>query len=222
MAPLAESDRHLLPPKASKQFFISPPPSPPVGWVSREEGAPNTEVHAPDLASALESLHKQTRRLSLDVVAARAATAAGHRDMAESPAQLEDAESRDTLQEMQSPTTSSPISKIGSASASASSARSRSGTLRGRKRSSSIVVFQPPEEGGMETGSPRLPAVVVEDMTDGDGMEEAEEGIGLGIGVGRDEDMAEVEEVREELQGRGARQTLFKTARPPTELMMDV
>jgi len=129
---------------------------------------------------------------------------------------LEDAERRDTLQEMQSPTTSSPITKSGSA------ARSRSGTLRGRKRSSSIVVFQPPEEDGMETGSPRLPAVVVEDMTDGDGPEEGGENVGLGIGMGRDEEMAEVDEVREELQGRAARQTLFKTARPPTELMMDV
>jgi len=176
-------------------------------------------VHAPDLASALESLHKQTRRLSLDVVAARAAAADGRgSEMVESPAQLEDAESRDTLQEMQSPT--SPVTKTGSASASA--ARSRSGTLRGRKRSSSIVVFQPPEDHAMETGSPRLPAVVVEDMTDADGPEESGENVGLGIGIGQDEEMAEVEEAREELQGRGARQTLFKTARPPTELMMDI
>lgn len=37
-------------------FFISPPPSPPFGWEVREEGPPNKEVHADDLASALQNL----------------------------------------------------------------------------------------------------------------------------------------------------------------------
>lgn len=40
-------------------FFISPPPSPPVGWEMRDEGPPNTETHADDLASALAKLHHQ-------------------------------------------------------------------------------------------------------------------------------------------------------------------
>lgn len=37
-------------------FFISPPPSPPHGWVSRDEGPPNKEVWADDLAKALEGV----------------------------------------------------------------------------------------------------------------------------------------------------------------------
>lgn len=49
--------RHLKAPKAQKMFFISPPPSPPVGWEMRHEGPPNKDVHAEDLASALAKLH---------------------------------------------------------------------------------------------------------------------------------------------------------------------
>ncbi len=49
-------DQHLRAPKASKQFFISPPPSPPHGWESKDEGPPNKEVHADDLVAALERL----------------------------------------------------------------------------------------------------------------------------------------------------------------------
>ncbi|KAJ5796477.1 uncharacterized protein N7518_005017 [Penicillium psychrosexuale] len=43
-------------PQVSKMFFISPPPSPPHGWVVRTEGPPNKEVHATDLAHALAML----------------------------------------------------------------------------------------------------------------------------------------------------------------------
>ena len=49
-------DRHLQAPKAEKQFFISPPPSPPHGWESRDEEPPNKDVHADDLVHALERL----------------------------------------------------------------------------------------------------------------------------------------------------------------------
>lgn len=45
-------------------FFISPPPSPPFGWEVREEAAPNKEVHAKDLASALAALRE--RREAID------------------------------------------------------------------------------------------------------------------------------------------------------------
>lgn len=56
---LGEDDYHkqlLQAPQANKLFFISPPPSPPHGWVMRNEDPPNKEVHAGDLASALAML----------------------------------------------------------------------------------------------------------------------------------------------------------------------
>jgi hypothetical protein len=43
-------------PHLDKLFFISPPPSPPHGWVMRTEEPPNKEVHASDLAQALAQL----------------------------------------------------------------------------------------------------------------------------------------------------------------------
>jgi hypothetical protein len=49
--------RHLKAPKAQKLFFISPPPSPPVGWEMRNEEPPNKDMHAEDLATALAKLH---------------------------------------------------------------------------------------------------------------------------------------------------------------------
>lgn len=49
--------RHLKAPQSQKLFFISPPPSPPVGWEMREEAPPNKDIHAEDLASALAKLH---------------------------------------------------------------------------------------------------------------------------------------------------------------------
>ncbi|KAL4933425.1 putative calcineurin binding protein [Aspergillus undulatus] len=62
--PLLESDesgtgiKHKLleAPQVDKLFFISPPPSPPHGWVMRTEDPPNREVHASDLAQALAKL----------------------------------------------------------------------------------------------------------------------------------------------------------------------
>ncbi|KAK4991290.1 hypothetical protein LTR50_001874 [Elasticomyces elasticus] len=54
---LQSEDQHLQAPPSAKQFFISPPPSPPHGWEMRNEGPPNREVHAEDLATALARLH---------------------------------------------------------------------------------------------------------------------------------------------------------------------
>lgn len=85
------------------------------------------------------------------------------------------------------------------------------------------MVFQPTEaqmNGGGVAGSPRLPAVVVEDMTlegpesydgedvemvDGDGQEAVEK-----------KEM-EVKEVAEELEGRGERKAMLHTMRPPMD-----
>ena len=64
--PVDNAKQYLDKPDAGKLFFISPPPSPPVGWVSTREGAPNTETHATDLQSALEQLGSKIRNGSLD------------------------------------------------------------------------------------------------------------------------------------------------------------
>jgi hypothetical protein len=55
--PLNVDDQHLPLPKSDRLFFISPPPSPPMGWEMQNEGAPNKQVHAEDLAEALARLH---------------------------------------------------------------------------------------------------------------------------------------------------------------------
>ncbi|KAL8774374.1 MAG: hypothetical protein Q9209_001125 [Squamulea sp. 1 TL-2023] len=63
--PIEITDQHLHAPQSQKMFFISPPPSPPFGWEVRNEGPPNKEVHAADLASALAGL-KQRPELVAD------------------------------------------------------------------------------------------------------------------------------------------------------------
>ncbi|KAF2154119.1 Calcipressin-domain-containing protein [Myriangium duriaei CBS 260.36] len=62
---LQEKDQHLAAPQSQKLFFISPPPSPPVGWEMRNEEPPNKEVHADDLATALNKLNARGRSHSL-------------------------------------------------------------------------------------------------------------------------------------------------------------
>ena len=57
---LDAEQQKLQAPKAQKQFFISPPPSPPAGWTMRNEDPPNKDVHATDLASALEQLGRKS------------------------------------------------------------------------------------------------------------------------------------------------------------------
>ena len=54
---ISGEDQHLHLPKSDKLFFISPPPSPPMGWEMRNEEPPNKDVHAEDLAAALAKLN---------------------------------------------------------------------------------------------------------------------------------------------------------------------
>lgn len=54
--PIDPAMKYLDRPDAGKLFFISPPPSPPVGWEMRNEDPPNKQVHAEDLASKLAKL----------------------------------------------------------------------------------------------------------------------------------------------------------------------
>lgn len=51
------TDQHLQAPESKKLFFISPPPSPPHGWETKDENPPNSLVLAEDLAKALSQLH---------------------------------------------------------------------------------------------------------------------------------------------------------------------
>lgn len=51
------SGAYLQPPVADKNFLISPPGSPPVGWESMREDPPNAAPLADDLIDALHKLH---------------------------------------------------------------------------------------------------------------------------------------------------------------------
>jgi len=48
-------------PHTTKNFLISPPGSPPIGWEPIEEEAPNTEALAADLLAALQRLQVERR-----------------------------------------------------------------------------------------------------------------------------------------------------------------
>ncbi|KAL2395807.1 hypothetical protein ABEF95_000681 [Exophiala dermatitidis] len=54
--PIGDEKKYLDKPDAGRLFFISPPPSPPVGWEMKHEDPPNKEVHAEDLAERLAKL----------------------------------------------------------------------------------------------------------------------------------------------------------------------
>lgn len=67
------SEAYLQPPVSDKNFLISPPGSPPVGWESMQEDPPNTTPLADDLMQALQRLHVQQqsterRKSSLEVL----------------------------------------------------------------------------------------------------------------------------------------------------------
>jgi len=64
--PIELPDQHLQAPHSDKLFFISPPPSPPHGWMVREEEPPNKEVMPEDLASALANLSASKLRITAE------------------------------------------------------------------------------------------------------------------------------------------------------------
>lgn len=61
-------DQHLRPPAIEKNFLISPPGSPPVGWEPIKEDPPNPTPLADDLIAALRKLQVHKRRSSREML----------------------------------------------------------------------------------------------------------------------------------------------------------
>ncbi|KAJ7221547.1 Calcipressin-domain-containing protein [Mycena pura] len=59
---------YLRPPKVEKNFLISPPGSPPVGWEPVPEEPPNATPLADDLVAALRKLQVQEKRHGLELL----------------------------------------------------------------------------------------------------------------------------------------------------------
>ncbi|KAF9009553.1 Calcipressin, partial [Cyathus striatus] len=62
------SANFLRPPPIEKNFLISPPGSPPVGWEQIKEDPPNSAPLADDLIEALRKLQTRERRSSMEVL----------------------------------------------------------------------------------------------------------------------------------------------------------
>jgi hypothetical protein len=62
------SANFLRPPPIEKNFLISPPGSPPVGWEQIKEDPPNSAPLADDLIQALKKLQTRERRSSREVL----------------------------------------------------------------------------------------------------------------------------------------------------------
>ncbi|KAG5639185.1 hypothetical protein H0H81_006089 [Sphagnurus paluster] len=61
-------ENYLRPPAIDKNFLISPPGSPPIGWEQIREDPPNPTPLADDLIQALRKLQLHERRSSLEVL----------------------------------------------------------------------------------------------------------------------------------------------------------
>lgn len=159
--PIDNSKHYLDKPDAGKLFFISPPPSPPVGWESTREGPPNTQTHATDLQSALEKLGSKIRDSGSNFGKA---------------GQEEDSKPELEVQVNDAAVSGSTVTAP-TEPRSATSATSRSGT---RTRSSSTTMIYDPEAHA--TGKRKgLPSVMVEDTTySGEEESEAKDNEGAG------------------------------------------
>ena len=139
--PIDNNTKYLDRPDAGRLFFISPPPSPPVGWEMRHEDPPNKEVHADDLASKLQKL---TGRMETPEA---------------SP--VDDTKMQYTSEDLHKLKTArsaalSGISEDGPSPSSASPGKARS--------RSSTLIYDPKVHGD----SPALPAVMLETEDDSD------------------------------------------------------
>ena len=130
--PVGDAKKYLDKPDAGKLFFISPPPSPPVGWEMRNEDAPNKNTHADDLAAKLAAL---TAKMDHSV------------DDGEAKPQQQQKYTREELHKLK---TAVPASV-------AADSPSQSTPKTARSRSSTII-YDPKAHGD----SPGLPAVMLE------------------------------------------------------------
>jgi hypothetical protein len=144
--PIDPQTQYLDRPDAGRLFFISPPPSPPVGWEMRMEDAPNKQVHADDLTSKLQRL---TGRMDdADEASPEEQSAKPQQYTAEGLSQLKTHHRTASLEDTAMQTPQSP------ASGSPKKTRSRSSTL----------IYDPKVHGD----SPALPAVMLETEDDSD------------------------------------------------------
>lgn len=145
--PIGEQKKYLDRPDAGRLFFISPPPSPPVGWEAREEDPPNKDVVASDLAEALVKLSGKMHGADADnSPVSEEEKDAGHGTRAGSQ------KSKPPLR-VTAPSDNDPSNSKFTPTSAPSSARNRS--------RSSTILYDPEAHGD----SPALPAVMVEDTT---------------------------------------------------------
>ncbi|PYH44857.1 putative calcineurin binding protein [Aspergillus saccharolyticus JOP 1030-1] len=182
----------LSAPQVDKLFFISPPPSPPHGWVMRQEDPPNKEVHASDLAQALAKLNTEMQHAAAPFPNTNTYNGNGNGIGNEAP-------------ETPISTISDKQQRTGSWPASTTT------TTAARRSRSSTLIYHPEDHGG----SPGLPAVMVEDMSEE-----------LTGGLLVEDDDGDVEMTcsqspvdDEEMVSMSVKRMPPKTARPPVELM---
>ena len=130
--PVGDAKKYLDKPDAGKLFFISPPPSPPVGWEMRNEDAPNKNTHADDLAAKLAAL---TAKMDHSA------------DDAEAKPQQQQKYTREELHKLKTAVPAS-VSADSPSQSTPKTARSRSST----------IIYDPKAHGD----SPGLPAVMLE------------------------------------------------------------
>lgn len=196
----ARRGKLLEAPQSQKLFFISPPPSPPAGWVMRNEEPPNKEVHATDLAEALALLRTEHQlQNAADAMATDPVSPVSISEETHGGAGAGAGGSTGSGKAMATTRTPSwPLNNNNnntSGSGSGSAGRSRSSTL----------IYHPSDHGG----SPNLPAVMVEDTS----VEWRQEEDGDGD-IEMDMDNNSPLEI-----GGGVKRIFAHTARPPVELM---
>jgi hypothetical protein len=152
-----EKMKYLDRPDAGRLFFISPPPSPPVGWEMKAEDPPNKQVHADDLAAQLAKL------------GGRLQSPVGDGDSSEDDAEFASAKQYSAEELAKIKATShnrAPAAARGLSgrlqSAEHSPTTGSSSPKKGHRSRSSTLIYDPKVHGD----SPALPAVMLETEDD--------------------------------------------------------